>query len=232
MRFPLKLSFVALASLVATLAFTAAPAMAEFGVQRFAFSARNQDGTPDVQAGSHPYALNTTIVLNEPGPTTGNLKDVTVQLPPGLVGNPNATPKCTYQEFIRGLSGGGGQCPSETAIGLASFYIQDPGTPNIFNVSSSPVYNLVPPAGVAAEFGYIGLKTSPILLEESVRTGKDYGVTTSVPDVNQETNIYASKVTIWGTPAAPAHDDWRGECERTGGGEEHELAYGGGLAEG
>jgi hypothetical protein len=210
----------------------AGSAHAEFGVQRFAFSARNQNGTPDVQAGSHPYALNTTIVLNEPGPTTGNLKDVTVQLPPGLVGNPNATPKCTYQEFIGGLTGGVGRCPSETAIGLASFYIQDPQNRNAFNASSSPVYNLVPPAGVAAEFGYIGLKTTPILLEESVRTGKDYGVTTSVPDINQKTNIYASKVTVWGTPAEAVHNDWRGECERTGGGAEHELAYGAGLAEG
>jgi hypothetical protein len=124
--------YIPLLVILAALVF-AAPAMAEFGISKFAFSARNQNGTPDVQAGSHPYALNTTIVLSEPGPTTGNLKDVTVQLPPGLVGNPNATPKCTYQEFIRGLSGGGGRCPSETAIGLASFYFQDPQNRNAFN---------------------------------------------------------------------------------------------------
>jgi hypothetical protein len=223
---------VVAASLLVMSSLTVASAMAEFGVSKFALSARNENGTPDVQAGSHPYALNATIVLNEPGPTTGNLKDVTLELPPGLVGNPNATPKCAYQEFIRGLTGGGGECPTSTAVGLATFYIQNPGDTNAVNASSTPVYNLAPPAGVAAEFGYIGLETTPVLLEETVRTGKDYGVTTNVPDVNQQTNVYASKVTIWGTPAEAAHNDWRGECERTAGGKERELTEGAGLAEG
>src|ERR1700722_5280882 len=188
----------------AALAFGAAPAMAEFGVETFAFSARNQNGSPDVQAGSHPYALTTTIVLDEPGPTTGNLKDVKLDLPPGLVGNPDATPKCTYQEFIRQVKGGAeeGRCPNETAVGLATFYTRKPSSGNV-TISSSAVYNLVPPAGVAAEFGYVGLETTPILLEFSVRSGKDYGITTTAPDINQKTNIYASKVTIWGTPADP-----------------------------
>ena len=44
----------------------ASPAMAEFGLQRFALSARNQNGTPDIQAGSHPWALTNTFVLNLP----------------------------------------------------------------------------------------------------------------------------------------------------------------------
>ena len=86
----LKLPLFLLCTL-AILAISATPAMAEFGIKQFAISARNQNGTPDVQAGSHPYALNTTVVLNEPGPTTGNLKDVRLELPPGLVGNPDAS---------------------------------------------------------------------------------------------------------------------------------------------
>jgi hypothetical protein len=215
------LSKLAFAVLFAFLLF-AAPAMAEFGIETFAFSARNEGptptvgGTPDVQAGSHPYSLNATIVLKEPGPTTGNLKDVKLELPPGLVGNPDATPKCTYQEFIRQVKGGAeeGRCPNETVVGLATFYSKRPATPNV-TISSSAVYNLVPPAGVAAEFGYVGAETVPILLEESVRTGKDYGVTTTAPDITQKQNVYASKVTIWGTPADPAHNDWRGSCIRT-----------------
>ena len=36
------------------LALAAAPAMAEYGLQRFALSATNENGTPDLQAGSHP----------------------------------------------------------------------------------------------------------------------------------------------------------------------------------
>ena len=65
----------------------------------------------------------------------------------------------------------------------------------------------------------MGLETTPVLLEESVRSGKDYGITTNVPDVNAKTNIYATKVTIWGTPGEPSHNDWRGGCLYTVGGE-------------
>ena len=233
---PLAYAVPGVAILAAVAALCAAPAaQAEFGVSRFAISARNQDGTPDVQAGSHPYALNTTIVLNEPGPTSGNLKDVTLQLPPGLVGNPDATPKCTYQEFIRQVEGGArefGRCPNETVVGLASFYLQNPNQPTEFLPSSAAVYNLVPPAGVAAEFAYVAIRHTPILLQESVRSGRDYGVTTTVPDINEQSNIYASKVTIWGTPADPAHNHWRGTCLLVEGGGRHSVEEGAGLAEG
>ncbi len=66
-----------------------------------------------MQAGSHPYALTTTFVLNEPHSpcpasgdqvtcvAEGDLKDARLELPPGFVGDPNATPRCTYQEFIK-----------------------------------------------------------------------------------------------------------------------------------
>src|ERR1039458_7288202 len=77
------------------LALAAAPAMAEYGLQRFALSATNENGTPDLQAGSHPYALTNTFLLNLPA--EGNLKDVRLELPPGLVGDPNATPHCSYR---------------------------------------------------------------------------------------------------------------------------------------
>jgi hypothetical protein len=212
----------------------AGSAHAEFGVERFALSARNENGTPDVQAGSHPYALNATIVLKEPGAKTGNLKDVKVQLPPGLVGNPDATPKCTYQEFIRQVHGGPekGQCPNETVVGVATFYQQSETDRSEAEASSSAVYNLVPPAGVAAEFGYVGATYTPVLLEESVRTGSDYGITTTVPDINDAVNLYASKVTIWGTPAAAVHNDWRGSCVETRAGGSSPVANGFGLSEG
>jgi hypothetical protein len=230
------LSFV-LVALFAALVFAATPAMAEFGIERFAVSARNSNGTPDVQAGSHPYALNATVVFKEPGAATGNVKDVTVELPPGLVGNPDATPKCTYQEFIRQVRGGPetGQCPDETAVGIATFYFQGEALNERgeAHASSAAVYNLVPPAGVAAEFAYVGAGYTPVLLEETVRTGGDYGVTTTVPNVNDATNIYASKVTLWGTPANHAHDKWRGGCgSTTGGGGPISLASPSGLSEG
>jgi hypothetical protein len=205
-------------ALLATLAFAAAPAMAEFGVERFAVSARNEDGTADVQAGSHPYALTVALVLKEPGGATGNVKDVKLQLPPGLVGNPDATPKCTYREFVRQLNRNPdpGRCSNETVVGIATFYGHDVNKDPLGAIfpSSAAVYNLVPPAGVAAELGYIAFGHLPVVLQETVRTGGDYGVTTTSTDIGEAIDVAASKVTIWGVPADHAHDRWRGECER------------------
>ena len=110
---------------MAALAFGVAPAMAEFGVERFAISARNQDGTPDVQAGSHPYALNTTIVLNEPGPDDRQPEGRGGRIAAGVRREPRRHAEMHLQEFIRVIKVGNPEeetCSNETAIGVATFY--------------------------------------------------------------------------------------------------------------
>jgi len=203
------------------LAFTATPAMAEFGIAKFKIAATNENGSLDLQAGSHPYALTTTFELkrpSEPGKVLeGYVKDVTVELPPGLVGNPTATPRCTYSEFAAIENGYGETCPIDTAIGVATTYLSEVGE-DIFPFTT-PVYNLVPPKGVAAEFGFIAVKKVPILLLSSVRTGTDYGVTTSVPNIAQTAPILANKVTLWGVPGEKVHNPLRGSCENEVNGE-------------
>ncbi len=231
------------AVLLAMLAVVASPALAgEFGLRKVAMSARNQDGAPDVQAGSHPYSLNTTFLLNnEVGfeetviPQGGELKDVKVELPLGFVGDPTATPRCTYQEFSKGaeLSPSARACSNETVVGVSTTQTTSAGD-GVSTDLSDPVYNLVPPAGVAAVFGFIVAHRVPVLLETSVRTGSDYGLTTMVPNVDQRLAILGSKVTIWGVPTAPAHDPVRGTCL----GQVNKALYGGfesfesGFAEG
>jgi hypothetical protein len=223
MRTSPKLPPVVLASLMVMLIVGVAPAMAEFGLQRFAVSARNENGTPDVQAGSHPYAVTSTFVLNQPT-FGGDLKDVRLEIPPGFVGDPNATPHCSYQTFIKY------ECPNETAIGISSTYID---TRAHFVTTSDAVYNLVPPTGVAAEFGFLVARQVPVFLETTVRTGTDYGLTTTVPNISDSASIGASKVTLWGVPASPVHNPYRGGCIR-GGNERFESMEeaGSGLREG
>ncbi len=202
----------------------AAPAMAEFGLQKFALSARNENGTPDAQAGSHPYAVTNTFVLNLPEgvggiygrerktevPPEGDLKNLRLELPPGFVGDPDATPHCGYQEFVHYIDGHS-LCSNETAVGVATTYVTSPGTSE-FTTISAPVYNLVPPTGVAAEFGFDVNDEVPVFLDVGVRTGGDYGLTTNVSDLSQAVLIAAAKVTLWGVPADPVHNDVRGSC--------------------
>jgi len=208
---------------------------ASFGLQRFAFAATNQNGSPDAQAGSHPYALTNTFVLNNPNkltevdgrtflPPEGNLKDVGLEMPPGFVGDPDATPRCGYQAFIART------CPNETAVGVAITYLHyDPEVSRFFvGEISSPVYNLEPPTGVAAEFGFVVAKTTPVFLDVSVRTGGDYGLTVRSTDISQAVWLYGTKVTIWGVPADPSHNPYRGSCLN----QESKRNDGSGYAEG
>jgi hypothetical protein len=219
--------------LLAFLAFAAGPAFAELNLKKFAISARNEDGTLDVQAGSHPYALTTTFALNGAGPEHGDLKNLRLELPPGSVGDPEATPRCSYQEFSQGLvRGKSSGCSNESAVGLATSYIINTETPHAVFPTTGAVYNLVPPPGVAAEFGFVVAHTTSVLIQFGARTGTDYGLTANVPDVNQGVVVGASKVTIWGVPAAESHNDWRGSCERDLLGQEvEETTPGAGLRE-
>jgi hypothetical protein len=196
-------------------------AWAGFGLQSFESSAVNGDGSPDVQAGSHPYALTTSFALNESEDKGGvfvaseGLKDVQAVLPPGFIGNPNAVPKCSYQSFLEL------ECPDDTAVGEATIGIgQSSGFKSetlhriIDDVEyvTDPVYNVEPPGGVPAELGIMVLKAHPVLLDASVRTGGDYGITAVSSNITEAVVAVSVKATVWGVPADPSHDRLRGKC--------------------
>jgi hypothetical protein len=200
--------FVLAASIV-----SAPSAMADFGLQSFEMSATNQNGAPDLQAGSHPYQLTTKFILNPPKEVAagklvvdGDLKDARVELPPGFVGDPNAMPKCSYPEFIANAVE---TCPLDTVVGWETTYVLNRG--GEFEPASNPVYNMEAPPGVAAEFGFRVKNQVPVLLDASVRTGGDYGVTVNVRNISAAAALLGSKVTLWGVPADPSHDPIRGQ---------------------
>src|SRR5262245_55537930 len=88
---------VLFAVLLGTLALGVSPALGEFGIQSFDGSITDQNGNPFTQAGGHPFEISTTIDFNtttdSQGNTIpdGNFKDIRVNLPAGLVGDPSAT---------------------------------------------------------------------------------------------------------------------------------------------
>lgn len=153
---------------------TIAPAPAHFGVFGFGGWFSNADGTIDTQAGSHPYSLTINFGMNaiKGGPTGGALRDVSIALPSGLVGNPHAVPQCTRQQFMSSIEGG---CPPDTQVGLDWATIKPSGENDEAGLQLQfPVYNLVPPPGIPAEFGFSALG-SLILIDAGVRSGGDYG---------------------------------------------------------
>ncbi len=189
-------------------ALTVSPTPASFGVEDLRLLPTNEDGSIDTQAGSHPFQLTTTVALNTlPGSQPVALpKDLHFSLPAGLVGNPQVLPQCTSQEFDAGVPLN--RCPAETAIGIATLYFSEPGG-GTFTI---PLFNLVPAVGEPARFGF-SLYGFPVILDTAVRTGGDYGVVISVNNISELKGFLGSRVTFWGVPADPSHNDVRGwEC--------------------
>jgi hypothetical protein len=203
-----------------------------FGVESFEATPENEEFAYDGQAGAHPFQLTTTITFNEtfapdPGPPSppplpvpsapALLKNLSVKLPPGLVGNanvvgnPDLPQQCPDASFGSNGAEGTNACPADTAVGVAAVTFNDEILLK-YDTFLVPVFNLVPAPGEPAKFG-IDFNHVPIVLDTSVRTGEDYGVTVSVHDASQSVQVLSTRVTIWGVPGDERHKPARGwEC--------------------
>jgi hypothetical protein len=184
-----------------------------------AVSIVNEDGSPDTQAGSHPFAYSTTLAVNTEEregrtvPAGGDVKDIEVNLPPGLVGDPSATSRCTLEQFRASTAGNilafKETCPDASQIGM-------------LEVGFGPltfwpeVYSLVPQRGYPAEFGFRVLGV-PVVFVPRVRTGGDYGITATFTDIPDALAMTRARLTLWGVPSDPGHDSERGPCWGTSG---------------
>jgi hypothetical protein len=180
-----------------------------FGVEDYEFQAFNENGTLDTQAGSHPFQLTTTLNLDRTGNEPyqpAQPKDLHFALPAGLVGNPTPFPQCTDAQFLDDAEFQN-FCPPDTAVGVAVVTID---APDLFGELTAPVplFNLKPNEGEPARFGFELLEV-PVILDTSVRTGGDYGVTVSVDNIPQAVAFLGSQVTFWGVPGEASHDSSR-----------------------
>ena len=181
-----------------------------FRIEDYQLSPENENGTPDTQAGSHPFQLTTTLALNQtvdPEKPPAAVRDLHFNLPPGLIGNPTVFPQCTEQQFGTRGPGGVNECPPDTAMGVVSvtFDLHGPVV-----TGPVPLFNLVPERGEPARFGFNVGGGVPVLLNTSVRSGGDYGVTVSVDSISELTAFLSTRVTFWGVPGDPRHDQSRG----------------------
>jgi hypothetical protein len=190
--------------LAVTMALVAAPAAhADFGFAPGSVGAvaENADGTVDTQAGSHPYQYRITLAFKtgEGGATEGGIpRDVIVDLPTGMIGDPLSAPRCTRADFE---GNGTAHCPLDTQIGVLRADVGGAGG------IAGPVYNMEAPPGVAGQLAFSGADLN-VLEDASVRREEGYGLRVAVSDIPVETKSVTE--VIWGTPADPSHDDERG----------------------
>jgi hypothetical protein len=185
---------------------------AKFGVEQYEMRAENADGSPDTQAGSHPFQLTTVAALNQgpdPFKPLAAVKDLRFNLPAGLIGNPTPFPQCPLTKFTGNASEGQNFCPDNTVVGVASVTTTVPSGHEAVRTFEMPLFALVPTTGEPARFGFDDKGVS-VYLDTSVRSGSDYGVTVTVPNISEIVGFVSSRVTFWGVPGDPRHDSVRG----------------------
>lgn len=169
----------------------------EFGIESVSV------GESTTAAGMHPD-LTVTLRLNH-GLAGGvpyssaRTEDISVKLPPGLLGNPRAVPRCSTGEFMSYTVPG---CPPDSQVGIAKLLL--------FGLKrTEPIYNLEPPHPdeELARFGFF--PNVPVFIEIKVRTSSDYGVTAVVHQGPGQTSLIAAETTLWGNPADSSHDENR-----------------------
>jgi hypothetical protein len=208
---------------------------AKSGLLDFSASLLAPDGTPVRQAASTPFRYVTRFAANteRPGPAGagitefvpagGDLKDIAVALPPGLIGNPTAVPTCPAQQFnttdnteIGASNVTRNQCPDGSAVGLVAVD-QVEGKTAVGGNLVVPLYNLVPPPGMPAQLGF-QLLGAPFYIDTAIRSDGDYGVTATLRNTTEIERVTAASVFIWGVPSDAIHNPLRGRCLAAGAG--------------
>jgi hypothetical protein len=184
---------------------------APFGIQSFDSALFDAGGATETRAGAHPYRLDTGAqfnnILGREVPAAGSPDNITADLPAGLVLNPRATPvRCTEIQFETEV------CPDSAAVGIVRVvlgYFGGYANPAL----TQPLYNLQPPAGVPAAFGFNVTSLGIFIhLLGRVRNDGDYGLSSDAFDTPQFGSISGVTVDLWGNPSDPSHDFRRGRC--------------------
>jgi len=196
---------------------TSASAEASFGfrpgTEGFEASLLEADSSPDHSAGTHPYAAEIDFGFNQSGGLSdGDLRDLDLTLPPGLLTNPGALPECTPAKFStprvspNEASLSGESCPDGTQIGVVSVDSSYAGGAT----RTFGLYNLAPTYGSPAAIGFAPFGEH-VALTASIREA-DSALRFSIRDLTQTLAVTGLRFTIWGTPGDHAHDFERGNC--------------------
>jgi hypothetical protein len=192
-----------------------------FGIEDYQLIPESPGGSIDTQAGSHPFQLTSVVNLDSQTPDRKGLprtvalpKDIVAELPTGFFGNPTPFAQCTDLQFSKQAGTDEhitNECPVQSAIGVVAL-IYNHGLLG-FDTTVDPIFNMRPLPGEPARFGFKVGGVVPVFLDTSVRTGRDYGITVTSSNIVQVDWLLSVKLTFWGVPGDPRHDNQRGwEC--------------------
>jgi hypothetical protein len=133
-----------------------------------------------------------------------HIRTTIVHTPAGMTANFGATPlRCTASQLTTQRADAQlPSCPPESQIGVAKV-----GLP------IEPVYSMIPPPGVPAEFGF-SVANVPVLIDARLRPD-DFGIDLVTRNISSSIPLSEVDVTLWGVPADPSHDSSRDVCLNT-----------------
>lgn len=161
------------------------------------------DGTASSWFSRSPYnATGVGLVAGDKAPD-GAPRTISVKLPPGVVGNPNAVPKCPASALTTVPT----TCPPKTQVGVSTVALSG-------FASIHPVYNVEPRDGKTAEFIVSGAGKadglqSNIAVTATARTDEDFGVEAMTVEIPTGFPVLGQSFTFWGVPWAKSHDKFR-----------------------
>jgi len=157
----------------------------------------------DPQAGAHADLITDVEMSAKEGVAYAKTRDVVVELPPGIGGNPEAFPKCTALQL--GNDPQFSECPFDTQVGSIDLTLS-----GLLNgtIENSPIYNMPAPGGdVVARFGFYAAYF-PVFI--NIRLNPETrSLVAYVEGSASAVELISASTTFWGVPASPVHDDER-----------------------
>jgi hypothetical protein len=227
MRSRARFSTLAVIGALFALAMAVPTAQAQFGIESFTAEVLDAEGNFYEQAGGHPYVGITDFTVNtdETGAPEGGTRNIHLDVPAGLMSNPEALPRCTDAQLETFT------CPPETQLGTEELTVRLGPTTIQLKV---PLYNMTTadmPDPQVARFAFNpaqaatipglaqisptlagGLQTlHSVEIVGSVRWQSDYGTSFDIVDLPATAPLIRTRLTFWGTPADPSHNPERGQ---------------------
>jgi hypothetical protein len=169
-------------------------------------------GAPAGLAGTHPYALELSLGLDQESGAE-DLRRISLALPPDLLADPAATSICEAASFASPrsspfeASAAGESCPLISQIGTLQ------ATSGAGVVRRFGLFNLKPPDGVAARFGAAPFG-SPIVFDIRLIEGDGGSLHLALQssEIPASLELYGLVVSLWGAPQDASHNGERGNC--------------------
>jgi hypothetical protein len=154
------------------------------------------------QAGAHADLTVSFALTQKNGEPHGLTRNLAVELPPGVIGNPQRIPRCSLVQL--GNLPEESQCPVSSQVGVSEITLGG----GIAGTLVEPIYNMEPPGGdVVARFGFFA-GPYPAVINIRVNPA-DYSLTATIEGAPAGAALISASSTFWGVPAAHSHDALR-----------------------